>query len=34
MNFPVTFPCKVIDVMDSAFGKFPDIEGEVDEESS
>ncbi len=33
-NYPVSFPCKVVDIMDSAYGKFPDIEEDLDEESS
>ena len=31
MSYPITFPCKVVNVMDSAYGKFPDIEGDLDE---
>jgi len=33
-NFPVTFPCKVVNIIDSAYGKFPDIEGDIDDDSS
>ena len=31
INYPITFPCKVISAMDSAFGKFPDSEDDLEE---
>jgi hypothetical protein len=29
--FPVTFPCKIIRAMDSAYGKFPDSDEDIEE---